>query len=109
MKRLYFSIILGLAPVFSLNPARGEQPAPTEHKHEDGTACTADHGHEDHQHKEGETCAEGHAMRNTSTRTAPSAQATTSLRATSMQRGKPARATTNMKRPRRKVPASRGT
>lgn len=61
MKRLYFSIILGLAPVFSLNPARGEQPAPTEHKHEDGTACTADHGHEDHQHKEGETCAEGHA------------------------------------------------
>lgn len=39
MKRLYFSIILGLTPVFSLNPARGEQPAPTEHKHEDGTAC----------------------------------------------------------------------
>ena len=61
MKRLYFSIILGLTPVFSLNPARGEQPAPTEHKHEDGTACTADHGHEGHQHKEGETCAEGHA------------------------------------------------
>ncbi|PNC31724.1 hypothetical protein CXU17_02825 [Akkermansia muciniphila] len=61
MKRLYFSIILGLTPVFSLNPARGEQPTPTEHKHEDGTACTADHGHEDHQHKEGETCAEGHA------------------------------------------------
>ena len=53
MKRLYFSIILGLTPVFSLNPARGEQPAPTEHKHEDGTACTADHGHEGHQHKEG--------------------------------------------------------
>lgn len=61
MKRLYFSIILGLAPVFGLNPARGDQPAPAEHKHEDGSACTADHGHEEHQHKEGETCTEGHA------------------------------------------------
>lgn len=61
MKRLYFSIILGLAPVFGLNPARGDQQAPAEHKHEDGSACTADHGHEDHQHKEGEPCTEGHA------------------------------------------------
>lgn len=61
MKRLYFSIILGLAPVFGLNPARGDQQAPAEHKHEDGSACTADHGHEEHQHKEGETCTEGHA------------------------------------------------
>lgn len=61
MKRLYFSIILGLAPVFGLNPARGGQQAPAEHQHEDGTACTADHGHEEHQHQEGETCTEGHA------------------------------------------------
>lgn len=61
MKRLYFSIILGLAPVFGLNPARGDQQAPAEHKHEDGSACTADHGHEDHQHKEEEPCTEGHA------------------------------------------------
>ena len=61
MTRLYFSIILGLAPVFGLNPARGDQQAPAEHKHEDGSACTADHGHEDHQHKEGEPCTEGHA------------------------------------------------
>lgn len=61
MKRLYFSIILGLAPVFGLNPARGEQPSPAEHKHEDGTACTADHGHDNQQHKEGETCTGGHA------------------------------------------------
>lgn len=61
MKRLYFSIILGLAPVFGLNPARGDQQAPAQHKHEDGSACTADHGHEDHQHKEGEPCTEGHA------------------------------------------------
>lgn len=61
MKRLYFSIILSLASVFVLNPARGEQQAPTEHKHEDGTACTEDHGHEEHQHAEGETCTEGHA------------------------------------------------
>lgn len=61
MKRLYFSIILGLAPVFGLNPARGDQQAPAEHKHEDGSACTADHGHEGHQHKEGEPCTEGHA------------------------------------------------
>lgn len=61
MKRLYFSIILGLASVFVLNPARGEQQVPAEHKHEDGTACTEDHGHEEHQHAEGETCTEGHA------------------------------------------------
>lgn len=61
MKCFYFSIILGLAPVFGLNPARGGQQAPTEHKHEDGTACTADHGHDAHRHQEGETCTDGHA------------------------------------------------
>ncbi|WP_418684998.1 efflux RND transporter periplasmic adaptor subunit [Akkermansia sp.] len=61
MKHLYFSIILGLAPVFGLHSARGEQAAPAEHKHEDGSACTADHGHDDHQHKAGETCTQGHA------------------------------------------------
>lgn len=61
MKRLYFSIILGLAPVFGLTTARGAQQAPAEHKHEDGAACTADHGHDSHQHQEGETCTEGHA------------------------------------------------
>ena len=61
MKHLYFSIMLGLAPAFCLHSARGEQPAPAEHKHEDGSACTADHGHDDHQHKAGETCTQGHA------------------------------------------------
>lgn len=61
MKHLYFSIILGLAPVFSLSAVRADQQAPAEHKHADGTACTADHGHEDHRHQEGEPCAEGHA------------------------------------------------
>lgn len=53
--------MLGLAPAFCLHSARGEQPAPAEHKHEDGSACTADHGHDDHQHKAGETCTQGHA------------------------------------------------
>lgn len=61
MKRLYFSIILGLAPVFGLNPAYGDREAPAEHKHADGSACTEDHGHEEHPHKEGETCSESHA------------------------------------------------
>ena len=61
MKRLYFSIILGLSPVFGLNPAYGDQEAPAEHKHADGSACTEDHGHDEHQHKEGEPCPKGHA------------------------------------------------
>lgn len=61
MKRLYFPIILGLASVFSLHPVRAALPAPVEHQHADGTACTADHGHDEHQHQAGETCTEGHA------------------------------------------------
>lgn len=61
MKRLYFSIILGLAPVFGLTPSYGAQETPAEHKHADGTPCTEDHEQEEHQHKEGEPCTEGHA------------------------------------------------
>lgn len=60
MKRLYFSIILGIAPVFGLSPVLGAQETSAEHNHADGTPCTADHGHDEHQHKEGETCTEGH-------------------------------------------------
>lgn len=60
MKRLYFSIILGIAPVFGLSPVLGAQDTSAEHNHADGTPCTADHGHDEHQHKEGETCTEGH-------------------------------------------------
>ncbi|WP_417001017.1 efflux RND transporter periplasmic adaptor subunit, partial [Akkermansia sp.] len=59
-KRLYFSIILGIAPVFGLSPVLGAQETSAEHNHADGTPCTADHGHDEHQHKEGETCTEGH-------------------------------------------------
>ena len=50
MKRLYFSIILGIAPVFGLSPVLGAQEASAEHNHADGTPCTADHGHDEHQH-----------------------------------------------------------
>ncbi len=60
MKRLYFSIILGIAPVFGLSPVLGAQEASAEHNHADGTPCTADHGHDEHQHKEGETCTDDH-------------------------------------------------
>lgn len=60
MKRLYFSIILGIAPVFGLSPVLGAQETSAEHNHADGTPCTADHGHDEHQHKDGETCTEGH-------------------------------------------------
>lgn len=60
MKRLYFSIILGIAPVFGLSPVLGAQETSAEHNHADGTPCTADHGHDERQHKEGETCTEGH-------------------------------------------------
>ena len=60
MKRLYFSIILGIAPVFGLSPVLGAQETSAEHNHADGSPCTADHGHDEHQHKEGETCTEGH-------------------------------------------------
>ena len=60
MKRLYFSIILGIAPVFGLSPVLGAQETSAEHNHADGTPCTADHGQDEHQHKEGETCTEGH-------------------------------------------------
>lgn len=61
MKRFYFPIILGLASAFGPASAEAEQQASTAHKHEDGSACTADHGHDDHQHKAGETCTQGHA------------------------------------------------
>lgn len=109
MKHLYFSIMLGLAPAFCLHSARGEQPAPAEHKHEDGSACTADHGHDDHQHKAGETCTQATPTKNTGMRTEPSAQATMNWKVTSTRKGKHARATMNAKSLRKKIPANRGT
>ena len=109
MKRLYFSIILGIAPVFGLSPVLGAQEASAEHNHADGTPCTADHGHDEHQHKEGKPARTTTATRNIFIRTAPSAPATTAMKATSMRKGRPAQttmATRSIFIGRRRLPAT---